>query len=246
MTKKILFATAVTALAFYVSGCRSVEEFDNLVVEAKYTEVPVNIDGKLDDAIWNEAVAYSFNSYNAPVIQDGSIKFAWDENFIYVGAQLTDDDVVSTVNTDQTHLYKTGDVLELFLKPINDTYYWEIYGNPEKARTSLFFPSGGRLLFPDSEKYLMPDLKVGAEVDGTLNNWHDKDRGWTVEIAVPIKELTRYGAAINENTIWRFLIGRYNYSRWLEKCEISGITVFKDDNKSYHHMPSYGYMKFIR
>lgn len=246
MLKNTLFALGTIALAVFVTGCATAPEFDNLVVEAKYATAPVIVDGKLDDAVWQDATAYSFNSYNEVSQQNGLVKFAWDQNYVYVGAELIDNDVVSTSKEDQTHLYKTGDVLEIFLKPTTDTYYWEIYGNPEGARTSLFFPSGGRMFFPESEAHLMPDLKVAAKIDGTLNNWMDKDQGWSVEIAIPIKELTHYGTEVNEKTIWRFLIGRYNYSRWLEDTELSGITHFKDDNKSFHHKPSYGYMKFIK
>lgn len=246
MFKNTLLALGTSALAIFVAGCTTTPEFDNLVVEAKYTTTPVKVDGKLDDAVWENATAYSFNSYNEACLQNGLVKFAWDKNYVYVGAELIDDDVVSTSKEDQSHLYKTGDVLEVFLKPSNDTYYWEIYGNPEGARSSLFFPSGGRILFPEADKYLMPDLKVGSKIAGTLNNWTDRDCGWSVEIAIPIKELTRYGAKVNEESIWRFLIGRYNYSRWLEKAELSGITDFKDGEKSFHYKPSYGYMKFVK
>ncbi|MPN11464.1 hypothetical protein SDC9_158767 [bioreactor metagenome] len=148
---------------------------------------------------------------------------------------------------DQEHLYTSGDLLEVFLKPASETWYWEIYANPKNARASFFFPGGGRALAGDFDRreHLMENLKVCATVDGTLNDWSDRDKGWTVEMAIPVTELTCFGAEVKAGSVWRFLIGRYNYSRWLEECEISGITRFKNDSRSFHHQPSFGFMKFL-
>jgi hypothetical protein len=248
MIKRIFLASALTTVALWAAGCRSTSEYDNKLVEAVYTATPVKIDGILDEEIWTKAPGYTFNAYNAECVQNGLIKFAWDDQYVYVGAQLTDDDVVTISDKDQSHLYKDGDLLEVFLKPLKDTYYWEIYANPLNARASFFIAGGGRLISDEisREGHLMKDLKVFAKIDGTVNNWQDIDNGWSVEMAIPIKELTRYGAELKENSVWRFLIGRYNYSRYLENSELSGITEFKDNNRSFHHKPSYGYMKFVK
>ncbi len=248
MITRILLASAFTSAALCLSGCFSRSEYDNRAVEAVYTATPVKIDGVLDDEIWTKAPAYTFNAYNAECAQNGEIKFAWDDQYVYVGAKLTDDDVVTISDKDQSHLYKEGDLLEVFLKPLNDTYYWEIYANPLSARSSFFIAGGGRLISDEISRpeHLMKDLKVAAKVDGTINNWQDVDKGWTAEMAIPIKDLTRYGAELKENSVWRFLIGRYNYSRYLENNELSGITEFKDNNRSFHYKPSYGYMKFVK
>lgn len=248
MFKKILLASVLTSMAVWLAGCCSTPEFDNAVVEAVYTASPVKIDGVLDDEIWSKAPAYTFNAYNEVCKQNGAIRFAWDDQYVYVGAELTDDDVVTVSDKDQTHLYRDGDLLEIFLKPVNDTYYWEIYANPLSARASFFIAGGGRIISDEiaREEHLMKDLKVMAKIDGTINNWQDTDKGWSVELAIPVKDLTQYGAELKENSLWRFLVGRYNYSRYLENAELSGITNFKDNNRSFHHKPSYGYMKFVK
>ncbi len=248
MIKQVLLAAVFTSMALWLTGCCTKGEFDNLQVDVIYTANPVKIDGVLDDEIWTKAQGYTFNAYNEVCKQNGVIKFAWDDQYIYVGAELTDDDVVTVSDKDQTHLYKDGDLLEVFLKPMTDTYYWEIYANPLSARASFFIAGGGRVISDEiaKESHLMKDLKVAAKIDGTINNWQDTDKGWTVEMAIPIKDLLQYGAELKENSVWRFLIGRYNYSRYLTAPELGGITTFKDGSKSFHHIPSYGYMKFVK
>jgi len=42
-----------------------------------------------------------------------------------------------------------------------------------------------------------------------------RDREWTAEIAMPIKDLTAPGCHFEPSTKWRILVARYNYSRFL-------------------------------
>lgn len=238
------------AAALWAAGCNNTAGpgYDNLTADSVYTAKPVRIDGILDDEAWSRAPGYLFNAFNAPCLRNGLVRFAWDDRFLYVGARLDDDDIVAVSDRNQTFLFRDGDLFELFLKPVDDTYYWEIYANPLAARASLFIPGGGRLVLDEisREEHLIPDLEVAVQIDGSINHWRDVDTGWSVEIAIPIRELTRYGAKLRENSIWRFFVGRYNYSRYLEQLELSGITEFKDGNRSFHHQPSYGYMRFVK
>jgi len=60
-------------------------------------------------------------------------------------------------------------------------------------------------------------------VKGTLNDWKDKDKGWTAEMAVPIADLTRFGDVFGGESKWRILISRYNYSRYLSNVELTSL-----------------------
>jgi hypothetical protein len=245
MNKKFLLtafaASAASLMSFFASGY----ETGSSEAIAKYTSEPITIDGKLDEGAWAKAPSYSLclplKAYsNSPesmqknlgknLREKGAVKLLWDDNYLYVGAEFEDSDVVNEGKEDQSHFYLTGDLLEVFLKPAKENYYWEIYGTPNNKRTWFAIPSRGRLIFPACASYLPENLKVAATVDGTLNNWKDKDKGWTVEMAIPIKELTVYGAKFDNSANWTILLARYNYSAYLETSELSAYPQLSNVN----------------
>jgi len=114
------------------------------VLVAKYTEKPVVIDRNLDDIIWQKAVRYplslSKDKKHTRPEEKGEVMLAWDEQHLYIGAYLIDSDIVQT-GENQTHLYQTGDLIEIFLKPEKEEWYWELYGTPNNKQTVFWFPS---------------------------------------------------------------------------------------------------------
>lgn len=244
--KTILQITAVSAAILILAGCQSYEKNrENLTIVAKYTPKAIMLDGKLSDPAWQTAKQYSLlPSPTCTGSEPGWFKILWNKDFIYVGAKLTDSDIVQEGDKDEQHLYRSGDLLEVFLKPPKKPFYWELYGTPNNHRTAMFFPSGGRKL-PSCIEYSMP-LIAKAQVNGTLNNWTDKDQFWTVEMAIPIKSLVKEGAKVNTKTVWRALIARYNFSRWLEKKELSQSGEPKTERPNFHWKPTWSYLEFSK
>ncbi len=233
-------------------------EEDN-TMPAQYAAKPVKIDGKLDDAVWQTAPkrAMRWNpewvagrpelarkSIGDKQWENGTVQMAWDDDYLYFAFDFTDSDVQAQNPENQTHLYLTGDLAEVFLKPANETYYWELYVAPTGNKTSLFFPGRGHLGLPDMDKELMPGLKTAAQIDGTLNNWSDRDNGWTGEMAVPIKQLEKYGAKFNADTPWTVFFGRYNYSRYLPYCENSSFPTAS--HLDFHLLEYYAPVKLMK
>ena len=179
---------------------------------AKYAE-DIEMDGKLSDPAWLKAPEYHFelpvNAYSKEseslrkslgdkLRENGTVKMLWNNRYLYVGAEMEDSDVVAEGKADQTHLYQMGDLVEVFLKPANETFYWEIYGAPNNMKTCFFYPGRGRLFIPSCAEY-RSDIIVTASVDGTLNDWRDRDRGWSVEIAIPVEILTGLGTTFDNS-----------------------------------------------
>jgi len=238
----------LTALAGLATGCSQIpaEKPDNLEVIAVYTPTPVVIDGKLDDAVWQRAPRYPTNSYNQTPQEAGTVQFAWDNQYFYAAAVLSDSEIVQYGQQMQSMLFTTGDTFEIFLRPAADTYYWELYATPTNVMSSFFFSGPGAAICRLEPDQLMTGMRTASTVYGTVNVWQDRDQTWQLEMAIPVAELTRYGAAFGPGQHWRILVGRYNFTRYLGKTELSGITEFKDDNRSFHYLPSYGYLKLIR
>ncbi len=253
MKLKISFCVICVNLLFFISGCTfnnfKVDSMKN-IMKAFYSDQPVIVDGVLNEPVWQKAIAYpmyiSKDKVNAgeKLMEKGEIRIAWDKNFFYLASSFEDSDIVAQGKDDQMHHYRYGDVCELFLKPANDSYYWELYATPLGKKTSFFYPSRGYLGLPGCLEDYSCGLQVAAKCQGTLNNWHDKDKGWTAEMAMPIKDLEAFGGKFTQGTNWRILIGRYNYSRYLEEVELSMTPQISKTN--FHQYEEYTELELVR
>jgi hypothetical protein len=150
----------------------------------------------------------------------GRVRFLLDADGFVATFDFTDGDVVAEGTRNGELHYELGDTAELFLKPANATYYWECYATPAGYWSVLFWPGPGRRGLGSSCDYTpIAPPTVEASVDGTLNKWRTRDRGWSATLRVPLIELTQYGDPMPGE--WRVLVGRYNYSRWLPRPELS-------------------------
>jgi len=249
------------------SCCNSPLKYDDgpaipkMAIKAIYTTENMNADGKLDEAVWKIAPKYSMyrpitdkiryskpirDAYKGDIVEPGFAQYAWDDKFLYVAVTFTDSDLHAEGMEDQLHHYQMGDVVEIFLKPEEETFYWEIYGTPRCKRTAFRFLSrslgGLKSSFP--EKCPLEKLTVGAQVDGTLENTWDVDKGWTCEVRIPLDEICLRGGDFTQYN-WRIFTCRYNYCRYIYgRPELS--TVPRQYQCNYHEHGDYGWLKFVK
>ena len=243
-------ATIFYILCLFVSGC-ALSHFEKNIpmkqtMKTFYTKEPINIDGVLDEPVWKKATAYPLylskdkTAAGQKLNEAGEVRFAWDKNFFYVAASFQDSDIVAQGKEDQMHHYRYGDLCELFLKPANESYYWELYATPAGKKTTFFFKQKCAL---DFENY-SSGLKVAANCLGTLNDSQDKDKSWTAEMAMPIKDLESYGYKFGQGANWKILIGRYNYTRYLPETELSMTPQLSETN--FHLPDEYEDLELVR
>ena len=218
----------------------------NTIVQAEYTANQVRIDGRLDDAVWQRAAVYRMNlsadkeKAGSRPEEGGQVQFAWDKEYFYLAATFEDSDIVAKGDKDQLHHYQLGDVCELFLKPGDKIWYWELYVTPGSKKTTFWFPSG-----PGSLEDYKSGLAVAAENSGTLNDRTDKDTRWTAEMAMPVKDLCARGEAFGPGSDWRVFVGRYNYSNYLQSGEIELSMTPQLSATNYHLINEYGRIDFV-
>ena len=246
-------------LACLMGGCipkkPDLQEPKPLVMTARYTDRPITIDGKLDEPIWEESVAYPMQlgldhqARGRRLQEGGEVRLAWDDDYFYVGISFKDSDVVAEGKEDQLLHYLFGDLCELFIKPADQSWYWELYVTPHGKKTSFWYPSRGRVGLPGGIEYEC-DLKVAAQVDGTLNDWRDRDNSWSAELAISIKNLTEHGDKFTPDADWRILVARNNYSRYLsysgppygpELSSAPGLSI-----TNFHLLEEYAVLKLLR
>lgn len=228
-----------------VSGCKSTTIAEEQVYTAEYSKEKIKIDGKLDEKVWSNAEKLSFQALDGSFCtENGTAQITWDDDYIYVGAKLYDSDIVQEGDKDWEHLYRTGDLLEVFLKPNGGRKYWEIYSTPNNKKTAFFFPSKGRLGLPSGFSTKMPGLIVASSCEGTLNDLTDRDKFWTTEMAIPRKELEKQGGQIFSGKEWLFLVARYNYSAHFETAAELSLTGKPAGGGGYHNFKSWRPIRF--
>ncbi len=259
----IAFACAAVCAAAFVSACQCPcgGEFGvnskRAEIEAVRAPGEVKIDGVIDPREWAGAKEYTFakaadaddlnpqipakfrRSILSEKFQSGKVRLMYDKQYLYIAASFDDSDVMQSGHESQTHLYSKGDTFEMFLKPENGESYWELYATPESNHSSFFFVSRGYPGF-DSKDYYHRDMKVAAKVLGTLNKYKDTDKGWDVEVAVPISMIEETGVKFDASQPWTVLLARYNYNYGNRKGSPQNTTVPRLPQANFHLTEYYG------
>lgn len=236
MKRVMLFGLLFLAAFLLAGGEKTV-----IVGKARLLE----LDGKLDEMAWTQTPAYAFVpgipfAWGKPIIdrthsdrkvaEPGTVRFLCDEKYFYLGIEMQDSDLAGEATSDEERLYMKGDTVEIFLHPTTETWYWEFYASVNEKKTAFFFPGRGRLNLPSNQQYACKGMIVKTHCDGTLNDWRDRDRGWSAEIAIPIAALTEFGTKFDNTAQWSILVVRYNYSRYLPIWEMTTFPGLSSDN----------------
>jgi cellulose/xylan binding protein with CBM9 domain len=151
---------------------------------------PIRIDGRLDDAAWRSApwtaafVDIEGAARPRPRFQT-RVKMLWDDRFLYIAAELEEPHVWATLTGHDSVIFRDND-FEVFLNPSGDgRNYFEFEINALNTGWDLFLPKPYREGGKADNSWEIPGLQTAVAIDGTLNDASDRDRGWTVEIAIP-------------------------------------------------------------
>ncbi|HTF20461.1 MAG TPA: carbohydrate-binding family 9-like protein [Chryseolinea sp.] len=216
--------------------------------QAAYTKQKPVIDGKLNDAVWKNALRSApFRDLikGTKTLLDTRAAVIWDEEFLYIAYWIEEPDVKATLKERDAPIYNDNDV-ELFIAGSDGYYEFEINAystiyevlffweqeftrkgyaqmaefnrNDPKARefNGVGFkthPRGKRIGFWNWD---FPGLEKAVFVEGTLNDHRDKDKGWTVELALPWKGLELLAKGDGRSVppkpgdTWRMDFSRFN------------------------------------
>jgi hypothetical protein len=148
------------------------------------------IDGRLDDDGWKGAawtttfVDIEGERKGAPRLQTRA-KMAWDDQSFYIAAELEEPDVWGTLTERDAVIFRDND-FEVFIDPDGDTHaYYELEVNALATPWDLLLIKPYRDGGPAINAWDIARLQVGVDVQGSLNKPDDRDRGWSVELALP-------------------------------------------------------------
>ncbi len=162
----------------------------NLVIRAPRTDEPVTIDGRLSE--WNAAARVTFEEHSERSEEDRNateVYAMWNDRFLYLAFRVRDTNLQADITKRDANVYR-DDGIEFLIDPNLDqtrTYLPDdICVHINLLRTVLDdrgTPSGRYDSSWDS------DVQSAFVLEGTLNDASDEDVGYTVEVALPWKDL---------------------------------------------------------
>lgn len=183
------------------------------------SEAAPTVDGRLDEAAWAAApwttdfIDIEGRSQPAPRFRTRA-KMLWDDNYFYVAARLEEPDLWATLTQRDTVIFYDND-FEVFIDPDGDTHnYYELEVNALETVWDLMLLKPYRDGGPPVDAWDIQGLDVAVQLDGTLNTPSDRDRGWTVEIAMPwtvLEEAAPKGRRPKSGEQWRVNFSRVQW-----------------------------------
>lgn len=158
------------------------------------TAAPPAIDGKIGKREWKRARwtedFVDISTAEKP-LQRTRVKMLWDDQYLYVAALLYETDLWATLKNHDDIIFKDND-FEVFIDPNDDaSNYFEIEINAFGTVMDLFMHKTYKRGGPMEMKWDTQGMLAAVNCKGTLNNPSDKDRYWSVEMAIPYSCLKR-------------------------------------------------------
>lgn len=195
----------------------------------------ITIDGRLDDpawarAPWTEAFTDIEGDVRPAPRHLTRAKMLWDAEHWYIAAELEEPHLWATLRERDAVIYHDND-FELFADPDGDTHrYFELEINAFGTVWDLFltkpYRDGGEAI----NAWDIAGLRSAVWLDGTINDARDRDRAWTVELAIPwaaFSDSGRTRVPPREGEVWRV-----NFSRVQWDLDVEGHGYRKRINPS--------------
>ena len=224
------------------------------VIECRWAPRGIRIDGRLNEKAWDAAAPVeNFLVFweKRKARSKTTARVLWDDRYFYFAADMDDSDLYATVK-ERNGLTWNDDVFELFFKPAVDAdnayplQYYEFQVNALNTQLELFFPSrgaGGYGRFAALTKSLGTESAVRLRGKSTLNDYRDKDEGWTVEGRIPWSAFKAAGGKPRPGARWRFALCRYDYSATFERPELSSTAPLTYPD--FHRYEDYNELLFV-
>ncbi|MFN7829369.1 MAG: carbohydrate-binding family 9-like protein [Acidobacteriota bacterium] len=196
------------------------------------------IDGRLAEPDWRMAAAtdlfVDIEGAARPQPRFGTrAKMLWDDDYFYIAATMEEPHVWGTLTKRDAVIFHDND-FEVFIDPDGDrNEYYELEINALNTVWDLFltrpYRDGGKAI----NEWDIAGLRTGVQIDGTLNDPRDIDRGWSVEIAIPWRALAEYAhrpTPPGDGDVWRVNFSRVEWRHQLVGGQYQKVPQTREDN----------------
>ena len=179
--------------------------------EIKRATSPITIDGRLDEVAWAHAATLTLQfpwEDQTGEKQKTTARLLWNDEMLFVAFACEDADIVAHFEQRDDPTYK-DDAVEIFIQPnVNKAIY---IGLEMNARATLY----DYINFYSQQLVKGYDLKgvqLATHLDGTLNVTSDRDKGWVLELAIPLRNFAEFmgDKPVVAGTVWAANLNRWD------------------------------------
>jgi hypothetical protein len=178
--------------------------------EVKRASSPIVIDGKPDDKAWAAAgkieLMFPWEAQTGAK-QKTIARLLWDDDNLYVSYECEDTDITAVYAEHDDPTYK-DDAVEIFINPMpSQTGIY--YGLEMNALAVLY----DYVMYDSKNLFKQFDLrgvKLSTHIEGTMNARGDKDKGWSLEVAIPWSNFDGLAKRPTPGTAWAANINRWD------------------------------------
>ncbi len=186
-------------------------------------------------------LAQAWHENREPDFAPATVRVGWNGDFLLLFAELIDADIHNKATRLNEKLWELGDVLEVFLRPADQSAYLEFHVSPENQRLQLRFADATQV----------SEIRKTGSVDRFLipgNAFHSatwvepENKRWFVFARIPSKSVCDNPRPL-KGSQWHFSFSRYDYTRGREKPVISSTSPHTVPN--FHHQHEWGTLRFV-
>ena len=215
-------------LSFILFGCQKnqiieIDLSEKIIIPKHYivtkTTETILIDGTDSEIAWKKAI-YSDDFIDIEGIkvpnQKTNVKLLRDENYLFVFAKIYENHIWGDIINRDEVIYFNND-FEIFINPNKHVFsYGEIEINALGTEWDLYLNKPYRLKGKADNSWDIKGLKSAININGTLNNPNDIDNYWTVEMAIPLIEISKLKRPQDydypkSGDVWRINFSRVNW-----------------------------------
>ena len=208
--------------------------------ECVFTISPVQIDGFEDDDAWkhaNQIAPFQTPKSGTPPQAGTMVKLAWDLDYFYFYAEMSDKEVIATYQKHDSPLW-LEDVFELFLRPsIKHEGYYEFQTSPLGVTFDIFWPHA-----EERETTFAKKLKADEFQFDVATRVLEEQSKWIAEGRIRWSDLHHTGGRPQADETWTFALCRYDYLTD-EKPELTSSAPLSQAN--FHLREDYSEIIFL-
>jgi hypothetical protein len=161
----------------------------------------------------------------------------WRGQELLVFAELTDADIFTNATALNQYTWELGDVLEIFLQPVQQEAYLEFHVAPNNQRLQLRFPSASAQDTAPPSAFM-----IAGEMFRSRTWVRPEARQWFVLAEIPVASVCDRPAPL-PGSEWRFSISRYDYTRGRTEPVCSSTS--PHPVMDFHRQQEWGTLRFV-
>jgi hypothetical protein len=213
--------------------------------EVKRATSRIQVDGKLDEKAWQAAepmvLIFPWESQTGAK-QKTTVRVLWDDQNLYIGYDCEDTDITAQFTARDDPTYR-DDAVEAFInpRPSQTDFY---FGLEMNARAVLYDYVSIKSAQYVLKRFNLEGVQLATFIDGTLNARGDRDKGWSLEVAIPWANFEELSRRPEPGTVWTATFNRWDgvepdrrLSMWVDP---------QDPRPSPHHPERFGDLVFVK